>query len=115
MFQFDHGKEQNYILNLEKNINDVLKGLKNKEETTEVDYNNPYPSESRPRILCGMAKVHKPVINRCPSLRPILSAINTPSYKLVKSLVLLLTLLRSNNFTIKDFFFIFHYKDTFFF
>ena len=41
MLQFDHGKEQNYILNLEKNINDVLKGLKNKEETTEVDYNNP--------------------------------------------------------------------------
>ena len=115
MLQFDHGKEQNYILNLEKNINDVLKGLKNKEETTEVDYNNPYPSESRPRILCGMAKVHKPVINRCPSPRPILSAINTPSYKLVKSLVLLLTLLRSNNFTIKDLFFIFHYKDTFFF
>ena len=62
-----------------------------------------------------MVKVHEPVINRCPSLQPILSAINAPSYKLVKSLVLLLTLLRSNDFTIKDLFFIFHDKDTSFF
>ena len=49
-----------------------------------------------------MAKVHKPVINRCPSLRPIFSAINTPSYKLAKFLVSLLTPLTSNGFTIKD-------------
>ena len=49
-----------------------------------------------------MAKVHKPVITQCPSLRPILSAINTPSYKLAKFLVLLLTPLTSNDFTIKD-------------
>ena len=49
-----------------------------------------------------MAKVHKPVTDRCPSLRPILSAINTPSYKLAKFLVPLLTPLTSNDFTIKD-------------
>ena len=49
-----------------------------------------------------MAKVHKPVITQCPSLRLILSAINTPSYKLAKFLVLLLTPLTSNDFTIKD-------------
>ena len=34
--------------------------------------------------------------------KPILSAINTSSYKLAKFLVLLLTLLTPNNFTIKD-------------
>ena len=103
MLQFDHGKEQNYILNLEKNINNVLKGLKNKEETTEVDYNHPYPCDSCPRILCGMAKVQKPLINRCPSPRPILSAINTPSYKLVKSLVLLFNTVKIKQFHYKGF------------
>ena len=77
VLQFDHDKELNYILNLEKKIIDVLKDLKNKEEITEVDYNHLYPCDSRPGILYGMAKVHKPVINRCSSFRPILSAINT--------------------------------------
>ena len=37
VLQFDHDKELNYILNLEKKIIDVLKDLKNKEEITEVD------------------------------------------------------------------------------
>ena len=40
MLQFDHDKELNYILNLEKK--NVLKELKNKEEITEVDYNHVY-------------------------------------------------------------------------
>ena len=102
MLQFDHDKELNYILNLEKKIINVLKDLNNKEEITEVNYNHLHPCGSRPGILCGMAKVHKPVTDRCPSLRPILSAINTPSYKLAKFLVPLLTPLTSNDFTIKD-------------
>ena len=102
ILQFDHDKELNYILNLEKKIINVLKDLNNKEEITEVDYNILYPCGSRPGILYGMAKVHKPVTNRCPSLRPILSAINTPSYKLAKFLVPLLTPLTSNDSTIKD-------------
>ena len=61
--------------------------------------NHLYPCGSRPGILYGMAKVHKPVINWCPSLQWILSAINTPSYKLVKFLVPLLTFLTSNDFS----------------
>ena len=44
MLQFDHGKELNYILNLEKNVINVLKDLKNKEETTKVDYNHFSPA-----------------------------------------------------------------------
>ena len=49
--------------------------------------------------------MHKPVTDRCHSLRePILSAINTPSYKLVKFLALLLTPLISSDYTIKDLF-----------
>ena len=102
MLQFDHDKELNYVLNLEKKIINVLKDLNKKEEITEVDYNHLYPCGSRPGILYGMAKVHKPVTDRCPSFRPILSAINTPSYKLAKFLVPLLTPLTSNDYTIKD-------------
>ena len=46
--------------------------------------------------------MQKPVTDRCPSLQPILSVINTPSYKLDKFLVPLLTPLTSSDFTIKD-------------
>ena len=46
--------------------------------------------------------MHKPVTDRCPSFRPILFVINTPSYKLAKFLVPLLTLLTSNDYTTKD-------------
>ena len=58
MLQFDHDKEINYILNLDKKIIDVLKDLKNKERITEVDYN---PCGSHPGILYVMAKVHEPI------------------------------------------------------
>ena len=100
LLQFDHDKELNYILNSEKKIIDALKDLKNSEEITEVDFNHLYSSGSHPGIF--MAKVHKPVINRYPSLRPILSAINPSSYKLAKFLVPLLPPLTSNDFTMKD-------------
>ena len=98
IFQFDHDKELNYILNLQRKIINVLKDLTNKEEITEVDYNHPYPCGSRPGILYGIAKVHKPVTDRCLSLRPIISLINTPSYKLDKFLVPLLTPLTTSAF-----------------
>ena len=67
-----------------------------------MHYNHLYPCGSHPGILYGIAKVYKPVINQCPSLQSILSAIKTPSYKVAKFLVLLFTPLTSNNFTIKD-------------
>ena len=102
ILQLDHDKELNYVLNLkEKNIN-VLKDLNNKEQIAEVDYNHPYPCGSHPGILYAMAKEHQPVTDRCPSLRPIFSAINTPSYKLAQFLVLLVKPLTSNDYTIKD-------------
>ena len=50
MIQFDHDKELNYVLNLEKKMINVLKYLNNKGEITEVDYNHPYPCGSRPGI-----------------------------------------------------------------
>ena len=37
---------------------------------------------SRLGILCRLRKVHKAIIDVCPPFRPILSAIETTSYKL---------------------------------
>ena len=103
MLQFDHGQEEfNYVLNLEKEVSNVRKDLKNKEEIKEVDYNDLYPCGSRPGIFYGLPKVYKPVIvPRCPSLRPVLSAINAP-YKLAIFLAPLLKSLTSNDYTIND-------------
>ena len=61
-----------------------------------------YPTGSRPEILCGSAKVHKHIIDNCPSFWPILSAINTPTYNLVKFLVPILSPLTLNEFTVHD-------------
>ena len=47
-------------------------------------------------------KVHKPLKNGLPPLRPILSAIGTPTYKLAKFLVSVLSDITENEFTVKD-------------
>ena len=46
--------------------------------------------------------MHKPVITNCPSFRIILDAIDTPSYKLAKFLVPILSPLTINKYTVKD-------------
>ena len=53
---------------------------------------------SRPGIMYGLPKVHKPNF----PLRPIISAIGTHSYKLAKFLVPLLRPFSTNTFTIND-------------
>ena len=52
--------------------------------------------------MYGSAKVHKFVTDGLPSFRPILSAINTPTYKLAKFLAPMLEPLTTNEYTIKD-------------
>ena len=47
-------------------------------------------------------KVHKPVINNCPKFRPILSTIGTPTYKIAKFLVPILSPLTSSEFSVHD-------------
>ena len=60
------------------------------------------PRGTRPGILYGLPKVHKTVVNRKTKLRPILSTINTPTYKLSKFLVPLLSPITKNEFTINN-------------
>ena len=53
-------------------------------------------------MLYGLSKVHKMVINNKPKQRPILSAINTPTYNLAKHFVKILAPYTKNNLTVKD-------------
>ena len=61
-----------------------------------------FPGGSRPGVLYGNPKVHKSVTNNCPKLCPILSTIGTPTYKLAKYLVPVLSPLTSNKFAVHD-------------
>ena len=84
----EEGKDYNHIWNQELLVRDVLRNLKNSKAISEDTYIKLCPSGSRPGIMYGLAKVHKQLVNGFPKLRPILSAINTPTYKLAKFLVL---------------------------
>ena len=65
-------------------------------------YDKIYSRGSRPGILYGLPKVHKPIIDNCPKFRPILYAIGTPTFKLVKFLVPILSPLTVNEFSVHD-------------
>ena len=95
-------KDLNYIINSAKRVTDLLKKLKNKNAIIKETYNKLWPVGSKPGTLYGSTKLHKPLINELPSLGPILSVIGTPTYKLAKFLVLLLSDITQNEFTVKD-------------
>ena len=79
----------NYIFNVDNKIS--------KDELLKI-----CPVGSRPGILYGNPKVHKPVVDNMSKFRPILSAINTPGYNLAKFLIPILETLTHNEFTVKD-------------
>jgi len=92
----------NYIVNLEKKLRDHFNILKSDGKITKDECLNIWPIGTKPGILYGLPKVHKPVIDNTPKFRPILSAINTPVYKLAKFLVPILSPLTVNDYTVKD-------------
>ena len=87
---------------MENRITEVLKKLKEKQQISEKKYMTLHPVGSRPCILYGCAKIHKPIKDGVPPFRPILSDIGKPTYKLAKFFVPLLASLTSNEYTIKD-------------
>ena len=95
-------KHLNFVINSQDKIKNILKSLHDKESLTDTLYKKTLPVGCRPGILCGQAKVHKLVINNCPSFRPILDVINTPSHKLTKFLVPILSPLAIKEYTVKD-------------
>ena len=67
-------------------------------------YDKIFPKGSRPGILYGNAKTHKPVVNNLSQSRPTLPAINTPGYNIATFLIPKVELFTLNEVTIKDFF-----------
>ncbi len=97
-FPMKRGKELNEVLKHEKKLRSVLKSIFNKGILHQDIYNKLVPAGSKPGRLYSLSKIHKPGA----PLRPILSAINTPSYALAKFLVPILAPVTSNQYTVKD-------------
>ena len=100
--KIDNGKDYNHIHNQELKISRELRKLHNKGALSDKDYAKLSPCGSSPSILYGLSKVHKDVVDNSPKLRPILSAINTPTYNLSKYLAKILEPFTTNEYTAKD-------------
>ena len=97
----------NFQVNHEKRINEILKSLESPGSLIDKQYEQYKKIKavgSRPGVLYGLCKVHKAIFDVCLPFRPILSAIGTPTYKIAKFLVPILSCLTINEFTVKDFF-----------
>ena len=95
-------KHLNFILSKAKRLREIIKPLYEKGYFTKSKYLKIFPTGSKPGVLYGQAKVHKPVENNSPSFRPILSAIGTPIYDLAKFLVPILKPLTENEYPVRD-------------
>ena len=92
----------NFQVNSEKRINEFLKSLKPSGNLSDKQYKKIKADGSRPGVLYGLCKVRKSIVDVFLSFRPILSAIGTPTYKIAKFLVAILSCLTINEFTVKD-------------
>ena len=92
----------NFAINHEKHVDKVLKNLVESKCMTGKTRKSLKPVGTRPGVMYGSCKVHKASVGNCPPFRPILSALNTPTYKLAKFLVPILKPLTTNEFTVKD-------------
>ena len=95
-------KHVDFIIGIEKKLTNLLKSLKASEAISETNYKKLKPRGSGFGVLCGLCKTHKKVLDKCPPLRTILSAIKTPSYNLAIYFVPLIEPITKNNFTVKN-------------
>ena len=95
-------KEVNYLVDKEAEIKELLNMLGKKGVLDAQEVKSLKPHGSQPGILYGLCKVHKVVKGGIPPFRPILSAINTPSYRLAKFFVPILSELTKNEYVLKD-------------
>ena len=95
-------KQLSFIVNVEKDITDLLKDLKNSEVISVTVYKSLKPRGSGFGILYGLCKFHKQVVDNCSPFRPIMSAIKTPTYNLAKFLVPLLEPITTDMYTVKN-------------
>ena len=92
----------NFAINQEKDVYKVLKKLVESKTMTQKTRKSLKPVGTRPAVMYGSCKIHKANLGNCLPFRPILSAFNTPTYKLAKVLVPILKSLTTNEFTVKD-------------
>ena len=92
----------NFQVNSEKRINEFLKSLKPSGNLSDKQYKKIKADGSRPGVLYGLCKVRKSIVDVFLSFRHILSAIGTPTYKIAKFLLPILSCLTINEFTAKD-------------
>ena len=71
------GKEFNLLLKDEDKLVSFFSPYYIREDL----YKSLYPEASQPGIMYGSSKIHKPLVNGFPKFRPILSALNTGTYK----------------------------------
>ena len=90
------------MVNIEKQITDLLKQLNDSQVISDTEYKKLKPRGSRFGILYGICKIHKSLSDSCPPFHPILSAIKTPSYNIAKYLVPIFEPITTNKFTIKN-------------
>ena len=90
------------LINLEKKIREPFKELYQLDIVDKKFYDKLCPVGSHFAILYGLAQVHKKLINNCPPLKPILSAIGTPTYNITVFLVPIVKPLTINDYTLKD-------------
>ena len=95
-------KDYNFIINQELRISKALRKLMQAGALPDSIYERLNPTGTQPSVIYGLSKVHKPVINGTPQLRPILSAINNPTYKLSQYLDSILKPYTANEYTVKD-------------
>jgi len=89
-------KISTHLLYLEDKLNRLLRTIK---ASININtYNSLMTSGSRPGVLYGLPKVHKPNI----PLRPIISSIGTFNYNTAKFLVPIISPLTSNQYTIDN-------------
>ena len=90
----------NFAVNQEKRVDNILKNLLCL--MAYLKEQGDLLHQLGPGIMQRLCKVQKDIIDNCPPFRPILSAINTPIYKLAKFLVSVLKSLTNNGYTVKD-------------
>ena len=83
----------NFQVNHEKLINEILKSLWSSGGLSDKQYKKNKAVGSRHGVLYDLCKVYKAIVDVCPPFRPTLSAIGTPTYKIPKFLVTILSCL----------------------
>ena len=71
----------NFQVNHEKCVNEILKKLKSAGSLSDKQRKTIKEVGSRPGVLYSPCKIHKAIVDVCPSFRPKLFPIQTPLFK----------------------------------